>query len=360
MAKRRLQRRPGTDWIITWPLLIVFAAMVFLTAEEIRNPRAEHASASAPTSVDWEKRLPERIDGLTHALQGSGLPLASPVEEPKGAGSLRWIHRRFEVPMASADSARLDASLEALKKVDPGVTVASHAAFDGVEVQVGLDGLLTHTLRVRWQERTARPRVAFVVGPFGDDLLLARQCVSIEAPLALLVRPFRPFSKEVAELGRIFKREVLVDLETPDGAALGSPSPTPPVEDALAQALASIPSAAGVSGMMPTREDSRIKLRDLVKERGLFFVAQAKPAAVGTQESPDAVFLLDEENESGMGTQIDRMVSRARGEGAAIGFGRSNAATISALGPLLEKLRQQEIDVVPVSSLAPDGALSAR
>jgi polysaccharide deacetylase 2 family uncharacterized protein YibQ len=70
--------------------------------------------------------------------------------------------------------------------------------------------------------------------------------------------------------------------------------------------------------------------------------------------------LLDEEQEAGMGGQIDRIVTRARGEGAAIGFGRPNAATISALGPAVDKLRKQEIDVVPVSSLASGVALSAR
>jgi hypothetical protein len=359
MAKRRAQRRSGTDWIITWPLLLVFAAIVFLAVEEMRNPRADRLAAPA-TGVDWEERLPERINGLTHALESSPLPLPSPVEEPKGAGSLRWIHRRFELALPSSDNAKVESSLEALKQADPGVTVASHATFDGVEVQVGLDGLLTHTLRIHWQERQVRPRVALVVGPLGDDLRLARECVSIEAPVALSVRPFRPFSKEVAELGRIFKREVLVEIEVPDPAAPDSPFANPVVEDALAQVLTSVPTAVGVSGASPGRDDIRAKLRDLVRERGLFYVTQAQPVAGGTEEAADASLLLDGEEEDGMAAQVDRLVTRARSEGSAIGFGRSNAATITALGPMVEKLRQQEIEVVPVSSLANVVALSAR
>jgi polysaccharide deacetylase 2 family uncharacterized protein YibQ len=356
MAKRRAQRRSGTDWFITWPLLIVFAAMVFLASEEIRNPKASHpVSSTAPVGADWEERLPGRIDDLTHALEGWPVPLGAAVEEPKGAGSLRWIHRRFDVALPSSDNPKLESSLEALKQIDSGVTVASHPTFDGVEVQVGLDGLLTHTLRIHWQEKPVRPRIALVVGPLGDDLRLARECVSIEAPLAVLVQPDLPFSKEVGELAKIFKREVLVEIEAPD-----SPSPSSTVEDALAQALASVPGAVGVSGAATAGDGGAEKLRDLVQAKGLFFVAQGRRAAGVPANGPDAALLLDEEQENGMEAQLDKLVVRARGEGSAIGFTRSNSKTIAALGPLIEKLRKEEIDIVPVSSIAPGVALSAR
>lgn len=361
MAKRRAQRRSGTDWFITWPLLIVFAAMVFLASEEIRNPKANHpVSSAAPAGAGWEERLPGRIDDLTHALEGWPVPLGTALQEPKGAGSLRWIHRRFDVALPSSDNPKLESSLEALKQIDSGVTVASHTTFDGVEVQVGLDGLLTHTLRIHWQEKQVRPRIALVVGPLGDDLRLARECVSIEAPLAVLVQPFLPFSKEVGELAKIFKREVLVEIEAPEAAAPDSPSLSPTVEDTLTQALASVPSAVGVSGASTGGDGGAAKLRDLVQAKGLFFVAQTKRGAGGTEDGPEASLLLDEEQENGMAAQLDKLVARARGEGSAIGFSRSNPKTISALGPLVEKLRKEQIDVVPVSSIAPGVALSAR
>jgi polysaccharide deacetylase 2 family uncharacterized protein YibQ len=199
-----------------------------------------------------------------------------------------------------------------------------------------------------------------VVGPLGDDLRLARECVSIEAPLAVLVQPSLPFSKEVGELAKIFKREVLVEIEAPEAAAPDSPSPSRTVEDALTQALASVPAAVGVTGASAGRDGNAAKLRELVQAKGLFFVAQATRSADGTEDSPDTTLLLDEEQESGMGTQLDRLVARARSEGSAIGFSRSNPKTISALGPVVQKLREQQIDVVPVSSLAPGVALSAR
>jgi polysaccharide deacetylase 2 family uncharacterized protein YibQ len=89
-------------------------------------------------------------------------------------------------------------------------------------------------------------------------------------------------------------------------------------------------------------------------------VAQGRRAAGVPANGPDAALLLDEEQENGMEAQLDKLVVRARGEGSAIGFTRSNSKTIAALGPLIEKLRKEEIDIVPVSSIAPGVALSAR
>jgi hypothetical protein len=95
---------------------------------------------------------------------------------------------------------------------------------DGTDVKVGLDGLLVSTLRFRWggQEtpKPVHPRLAIVIGPLGDDLRVARQVVEIDGPIALGVRPFRPFSSQVAELGRMFDRQVLVQLDA-------RPSPSP-------------------------------------------------------------------------------------------------------------------------------------
>jgi polysaccharide deacetylase 2 family uncharacterized protein YibQ len=200
---------------------------------------------------------------------------------------------------------------------------------------------------VRWRDQQARPRVALVVGPLGDDLRLARDCVRVDAPLALSVRPFRPFSREVAELGKIFEREVLVEIADA------------PAATALAQALSSVPNAVGVNGEPASPlAGASATLRQAVEERGLLFVAT--PAAPAPAEGEPALFVLDEQEGSGLAAQIERLVARARSGGAAIGYGRSNEATVAALGSLVEQLRKQDVELVPISALGADVALSAR
>src|SRR5207244_8442303 len=92
----------------------------------------------------------------------------------------------------------------------PAATVNITEDAGGAQVQVGVDGLLTHTLTLHWLGH--RPRAAIIIDDLGDDLLVARELAGIEAPLTFAVIPLRPFSKETAELATLFSRDVLVHL----------------------------------------------------------------------------------------------------------------------------------------------------
>src|SRR5262245_60410296 len=201
----------GLAWVLTWPLPLAFAAMVFLTARELSQPSGDVAPPIG--GPDWEARLPARIDAITTALRDSPVRLGAPVEEKQGSGTLRWIHRRYVVPAPPQDYALIELAVSNLQQLDPGLTVASQAMPQGVEIHIGLDGLLTHTVLIRSGEPAAPPpRLAMMIVALGDDLRLAREFVGVDAPVALGVRPFRPFSKEVAELAHHFGREVWIDL----------------------------------------------------------------------------------------------------------------------------------------------------
>ena len=146
MVKRKARRPVGLSWIVTWPLLPVFALMVFLAAEEMHRPRED-----TPAIVDgpnWEEQLHSRIEHVTGALRDSSLNLSEPVETMTGSGTIRYIHRSYTVTFSPEKLVQTELAIEALREVDAGLTLArSPTEADGFEVKIGLDGLLTHTVR---------------------------------------------------------------------------------------------------------------------------------------------------------------------------------------------------------------------
>ena len=354
MAKRVMRRPLGLAWIVTWPLMAVFAAMVFLSAEEIRRPIRD-----VPPPLDgqkWEERLQERIEAVTATLESGSLPLSSAVAQRRGSGSLQWIHRSYDVTIPRARQQEAEIAIEAIRAVDPGMTITSEATFNGTEVQVGLDGLLTHTVRFRWQERPSRPQVALVIDSLGDDLRIARESVTLDAPVALAVQPFRPFSKEVAELGRLFKRDVLLHLPEDRSAA-------PSGQHDLAAALESVPYAVGVVGAVASAGGDAAELQ----RRGLFYVGDVTTGdrEPETDVAPPrlrvAILALEPFDEPyRVNRQIDALLSVAREDGMAIAVARSDRATLEMLRGVLQKWPAADVDLVPVSALLEPTILSER
>jgi len=337
--------------------MIVFACMVFLASRQTEEPRS--APEQQPTrQPDWEETLPQRIDAVTEALQGTSLALSAPVEERKGSGALRWIHRRYDVAAPHDQEEKAQESLDSLRLVDPGVTVRSVPRFDGVDVQVGLDGLLTHTVRFRWEDQEKRPRVALVIAPLGDDLRVARDCMSIDAPIAIAVRPFRPFSKEVAERGRLFDREILVYVNLP-GEGERSGGEDGGLAADLKRALDSVPNAVGVTGDDggPLDPELTEKIRQEANRLGLFYV-RSQPA--GEEATGPAVVVLNSEQlTEPLADQFAKLIAKARALGAVVAVAQPSQEILSMLPEHLTEWQASGVEVVPVSKLAAPAGLSA-
>jgi polysaccharide deacetylase 2 family uncharacterized protein YibQ len=350
MQARASARVPiGIGWIVTWPLTIVLGAMIFLSAQEIHQQGAGGApsvDAGGFGEPGWEDRLQERIGAVSAALERSSLDLQPAGQEPRGAGSLRWTHSLYDVAMSEKDRAKAEAEIASIQALDPGLTVTSEATFSGTEVDIGLDGLLTHTLRFRWVERPERPRVALVVGSLGDDLRIARRLVELEEPVALAVLPFHPFSKEVSSLGRMFEREVLVELVAAPPDDAGEAASVADARVDLDAALASVPGAIGVLH----EPDGDPALAGGLRERGLFYVPVGNPG--GESESAPAL-ALDAATDGGFpAARVEALLSQALGAGSAIGVGRPSEATAGALEALVTRCQESNIDIVPISALA--------
>jgi len=382
MADGGVRVKLNVGGLISWPLTLVFGAMVFLSVQEIRRP----VETVAPTigGSDWTAHLPQRIDAITSALQRGLAHLPAPLEERQGSGNMRWIHRRYDVVIDPDQRTETEAFISSLSGIDPGVTIGTEAQEGGVEVRVGLDGLLTHTLHVRWDQEVPPlpPRVALIVDALGDDLYIARQFAILDVPVALAVRPFRPFSKEVAELGRLSNREVLLHLsssheELPpvettetgtDPAAPGGDMSTARQAEAV---LTSVPNAVGLIAESPQGEIAAATVdKPLLAElerRGLFRVGQgAKKKRAASARKPnqgevaDVITLSDGDGSPDAAGRLSSLPARARESGVVIAVTRPTPEALEALRAVLSEWQSAGIEIVPVSGVVAPVALSAR
>ncbi|MDX2169791.1 MAG: divergent polysaccharide deacetylase family protein [Deltaproteobacteria bacterium] len=368
MALRGERPPIGLAWVITWPLSAVLAALVFLSAEELRHPGPGAAPTPATASgADWYERLPARIAAIDTALRKGPLRLAA-VEETRGSGPLRFKYRLYEVQLPEAERPKAEAAIEAVRGIDPGLVLTTSQTADATEVRFGLDGLLVATTRFLWREHPeTRPRLTLVIGPLGDDLRLARHAIeALEAPVVLGVNPARPFAAQVTELGKLFEREALVQyvvappppppptladpLETP--APRPRPAPTPP---GLDESLAAVPGAIGVAwtgppGVAPPKPSTALLAG--VAQRGLIFVGargdKDKSAAI-----PIPVQLAEAgEKVAAPAEQLEALATAARKQGRAIAICPPTDAMLAAVQAALPQWREAQLDVVPLSVLA--------
>jgi polysaccharide deacetylase 2 family uncharacterized protein YibQ len=223
----------------------------------------------------------------------------------------------------------------------------------------------------------ARPEktvlVAIVIDDLGQDLMPAREILSLHGRITCAVMPGLAQSRKVAELARQNKREVLIHLpmEPKDRNMKASPgtlrSDMTPMDflAAISDDVASVPGAVGVnnhegSALTENKEAMKFLMAEL-KARDLLFldsltspksVAYATAKEFGLRAAKRDVFLDNESNnEDYIGGQLEELARIAKEHGRAIGIGHPHPATINALRKWLAAAPQQGIEIVPVSRL---------
>lgn len=351
----------------------VLGLLIFLCALALQRP--DSTVAPAPLPPDWAVDFPGRIEVVTTVIGRLPWPLPTPVEERQGAGALRWTHRRYELTLPAPNPPdAIGGLLEPVRNAAAGVTVhVTHEAV-GALIQIGVDGLLTHTLTLHWLGR--QPRVAIVIGDLGSDLLIARALVDIAAPLTLAVVPFRPFSQQVAELGTLFEREVLLQLpeenERNADAAAEQVQPLAGERDVLvqhiAESLAAVPQTIGVSNRAGARFTAdrvhMLWILEALKQKQLFWLDPHTSASSVACEVAAAIALpclasavaLEGDDEAAAQAQFAALPKLARSRGDVIAMGPARPLLLAALRAALPAFAGSGVEVVPLSVIVSDSA----
>jgi polysaccharide deacetylase 2 family uncharacterized protein YibQ len=372
-TKRRLFR--GSS-IVGFVLTCVLGLLVYLSTLQLQPP--ETPVAPPTEHVDSTADFPARVEQVTAALAQLPLPLPQPTAVPQGAGKLRWVHRIYELTVPELkDAGAIDQVFEPLRHVTRGVTVQATKDATGAKVQVGVDGLLTHTLILRWLGH--KPRAAIIVDNLGSDLLGARTLADIQAPLTFAVRASQPFSKEVAELASLLGREVLMQLPpAPERLTIAE---TPRAETPSTQRggllrwfgenLAGVPHAVGVTtepgaGLSGNAEGMQWIL-DATKEHNLFMVEVAGASAANTCDAAAAagvgcvhsdVLLDDTSEEEAVRKQLDNVLQTTHTRGDTVAVGHATPALAAALRAVVPEFAAAGVELVPASTVVEDRSLS--
>ncbi len=317
-------------WIVSYPLFAVLAVMIFLSAQKVAAPSRPAPEAIADR-VDWQEGFVERVEKVHRGVLASGLGAEVESETPNGASALRWTHRTMTMRVARERHAEIEAIVDGWRQLDSGLTLVSEKMFNGSQVLVGLDGLLTHTVRIYWDDEPAKPRVGLVLTALGDDLRLAREVMELGAPVGVAIRPFRPFSAQVAELARLFERDVLLDWS---GEAVE--------RRGFDEALRTVPGAVGVAVAAPVAGE----VSEQMRRRGLFSLHPD-----GDAVAADHVFALP--LDGGLEAAFDGVTAQARTGGQAIGVATAaGAEDVQRVRSLIARWKKGKVDVVRVSQLA--------
>jgi polysaccharide deacetylase 2 family uncharacterized protein YibQ len=354
--------------------------LIFLSVSELQQGPEAPVAVLPQLHSDWAADFPERIDRVTAALSQVALPFPTPTMASRGAGAIRWFHRRYEITLPKPEgSGKIAQWFDPARTAAPGVTLNVSEETDGATVQVGVDGLLTHTVALHWLPH--RPRAVIIIGDLGSDLLIARALAGIDAPVTFAIKPFQPFSKEVAELATLFHREVLLQLEPEaDHRPNSPPSPTPPASTDrgglsrwLAQNLAAVPHAVGISSrFQPPFAGDHEHMQSLLKalkEKNLFVVGAGDASLHDTCEvaasmavgcADNTVVLGDTDDEQVIQNELQAVVETARTRGDTIATGHATQATLVTLRAAIPTFAAAGVDVVPASTVVRDRSLSPR
>lgn len=313
---------------------------------------------------DWALQLPQSIDAITAALARLPLPLPPPEERARGAGRTRWSQRHYEVRMnAPEEPELLRRWFDEVEQAAPAVGATIQQDANGAEVQIGVDGLLTHTLSLHWHGR--HPRVAFLLTGFGADLRVARDVASLGLPIGLAIDPSTPFAPQVAELARLAGLEVILQMTTsaaedPDAESETAETGWTSGLDRLGNAIgiyvestvASEPSAAALHGMLPTMSARGLFLIDAGDQGPGQLCHDARQETVSCVRRD--VRLDTEENTASIQLQIESAMTLVRTRGNVVVVGRASPATLAALHHLLPSLRAGRVEIAPLSVVVAD------
>jgi hypothetical protein len=219
----------------------------------------------------------------------------------------------------------------------------------------------------------ARARAAIIMDDLGRDLETARDLLAIDLQVTFAILPGEPYAAKVATLAHREGREVMIHIPMepqsypatdPGGDALLIGQSPEEIRRRFQGFIERVPYAVGGNNHMGSRfteyrEGMEVVLAAM-KETGLFFVdsrttghslAFAEARRAGVPAAARDLFLDNEQDVEQISREIRKLAVLAGRQGQAVGICHPHAQTLEALRREAPYLKQQGIEIVPVSKL---------
>ncbi len=217
------------------------------------------------------------------------------------------------------------------------------------------------------------PRVAIIMDDLGRSMQTAQALLDIPLPVVFAILPGEPFAAPMARLAHKNGREVIIHIPmepqrypaiNPGSDALLTRYTDGELRRRFRTFLKQVPHAIGGNNHMGSHfTENRGKMAtvlDEMKQTGLFFVdSLTSGRSVAFREARKAglpaavrdVFLDNDQDVAKIARQIRKLAKVARHQGSAVGICHPYPQTLAALRQEARYLKEQGIEVVPISSL---------
>lgn len=215
-------------------------------------------------------------------------------------------------------------------------------------------------------------RIAIIIDDVGYDLSQVEELLKIQAPLTFAVLPHCQHSREAAERIHRAGKEILLHLpmeplspeKNPGKGVLLSGMSRDDIRNVLEEDLVAVPYAVGANNHMGSRfmeDESGIRvLFGILEEKGLFFVdsmttvrSRGRAAAVATGIpfiARDIFIDGGDKHDTNSENFLKAVRVNGRRDGVVV-IGHPYPSTIEAVRVSIKKLREEGMEVVPVSNL---------
>lgn len=217
------------------------------------------------------------------------------------------------------------------------------------------------------------PRIAIIIDDLGYQLEAGRRAIKLPGPVAYAVLPGTPQGTRLARFANENGKEVLLHLPL---EAVDNSGPVEPGAISLdmsrntfratfADAIATVPFAIGVSshrGSLLTRHPGHMGwlMQEILEREDLFFidsytthesVALRIADETGVVATRRDVFLDHDRSPALILHELERLKTKARTHGQAIGIGHPFPETLDVLERELPRLEEQGFELVTISKL---------
>ncbi len=213
---------------------------------------------------------------------------------------------------------------------------------------------------------------AIIIDDMGSDSIALKEIIGIGAPMDIAVLPMLRHSKDTALAAEGAGVEVMVHQPMEPRGSLKGLGPGAllcgmddrELRETLGRCIDTVPGAVGLNNHMGsalTEDKAAMRpVMETLKRRGMFFVdsmttdrSVAAEAAreAGVRSASRRVFLDDSSDPAYIKAQVGLLVRLARRDGSAVAIGHPRPNTLAVLRREIPALRQNGVELVPVSRL---------